>query len=291
MKLPPLTAIRAFEAAARHLSFSKAGDELFVTHAAVSHQIKNLEIWLETELFLRKGRSVELTRAGEMLFNKVSYAFVEIEEACNRIKALEGKETLTVGCIPSIASRWLVPNLNDFTTTHPQFNVQVVYAITDQKLSDQGLDVLIALGAEDTLGVQSVKLLPRTTKPVCSPSFFAKYKHLNSPTVISNAPLLHDENKEGWKNWFQAAETKWSADDNWPVYQDFNLLVTAALAGHGVALCPVDAFRIEIERGDLIVLSEIAINENAAYFVRHRKAASPAVFKFVQWFTNFVKVA
>ena len=285
MKLPPLTAIRVFEVAARHLSFSKAGDELFVTHAAVSHQIKNLEVWFETSLFKRKGRSVELTRAGELLYQKVGPALAEIDAACRHVKVLSGNETLTVGCIPSIASRWLVPNLKIFTSAHPELDVRVFYATANQKLLDSGLDVLITLGAEKVGGVQTRRLLSRLTKPVCSPSFLREYGSLETPAAISKAPLLHDENRDGWRNWFRAAETDWPDVDSWPVYQDFNLLVTAAIAGHGVTLCPVETFRAEIERGDLIVLSDIAVNTDAAYFASHRDTAGPAVTDFVDWFT------
>ncbi|WP_420002643.1 LysR substrate-binding domain-containing protein [Arenibacterium sp. LLYu02] len=288
MDLPPLSAIRAFDSAARHLSFSKAGDELFVTHAAISHQIRNLEAWFDTALFLRKGRGVALTRSGEMLFRQVAPALAEIGEACSRVKALGGKESLTVGCIPSIASRWLIPNLNRFTTSHPACDVRVEYASAHQKLSGSGMDVLITLGAEDTAGIRSERLFSRLTKPVCSPSFLAEFGPLDTPAAIAKVPLLHDETREGWRDWFQTARTPWSGADSWPVYQDFNLLVIAAIAGHGVALCPVDTFRVEIERGDLIVLSEIATNEEAAYFASHRSTVSPAALEFVDWFTTFI---
>ena len=204
MKLPPLTAIRVFEATARQLSFSKAGDELFVTHAAVSHQIKNLEAWFETDLFKRKGRSVELTRAGEALFLKLAPALAEIDMACRQVKALGGKETLTVGCIPSIASRWLVPNLKTFTTAHPELDVRVFYATANQRFSDSGLDVLITLGAEEAVGVHTRRLLSRVTKPVCSSSFLREFGSLETPTEISKAPLLHDEDRDGWRSWFRA---------------------------------------------------------------------------------------
>lgn len=288
MKFPPLSTIRTFEAAARRLSFSKAGDELHVTHAAVSHQIRKLEEWLGTVLFERQGRGVKLTRAGEMLFQHVAPALAEIGEVCSRVKTLGSKDGLIVGCIPSIASRWLVPNLNRFTVAHPQCDVRVMYASANQSLSDGGLDVLITLGAESAEKVQSQKLFSRTTKPVCSPTFLREYGPLLTPSQIATAPLLHDETRYGWRDWFQAARTDWSDEDSWPVYQDFNLLVTAAIAGHGVALCPIDTFRMEIERGDLVVLSDVAINQDASYFISHRADPRPSVAEFVEWFSGFV---
>ena len=107
---------------------------------------------------------------------------------------------------------------------------------------------------------------------------------LDTASLIARAPLLNGVTRDGWKRWFLKAETGWAGDDSWPTFQDFNLLVTAAIAGHGVALCPVDTFRLEIERGDLIILSDVAINEEAAYFASSANDAKSAVAAFLDWF-------
>lgn len=219
-----------------------------------------------------------------MLFEHLSPALAELAETCGRVKALAGRDTLTVGCIPSLASRWLVPNLADFTANHPELDVTVVYAMANQKLFQSGLNVMITLGREDDNGISSKRLFSRITKPVCSPAFLQTYGPFDRPDKITSIPLLHDENREGWREWFKKASVAWSGNDRWPVYQDFNLLVTAAIAGHGAALCPVDAYRQEIERGDLVVISDLAVNEDAAYFVSNRKNAGPATIEFVKWF-------
>lgn len=284
MKMPPLTSLRAFEATARHLSFSEAGDELFVTHAAISHHVRRLEEWFESELFIRKGRSIALTRPGETLFRHLSPALAEIAETCARVKALGGKQTLTVGCIPSIASRWLVPNLQLFTAANPEVDVRVMYAAANQKLSQSGMDVLITLGNEDMVGVVSERLFSRLTKPVCSPKFLEEHGPFDTPEHFTTAPLLHDESRKGWRDWFATADVPWTGGDNWPVYQDFNLLFTAAIAGHGIALCPVDTFRNEIEAGDLIILSDIATNTESYYFGTYSEKTQRAALDFVEWF-------
>ena len=289
MKTPSLPALKAFETAARLLSFSKAGDELFVTHAAVSHQVRKLEKWFGTVLFVRRGRGVKLTRSGEMLFKSVSPAFADITEACGRVKAMSGKNILTVGCIPSIASRWLVPNLNNFTAGQPNLDVRVVYATAHDELSNGDLDVLITTGAEQGAGVTSTRLFSRITKPVCSPAFFDNYGPFDTSDQIGSVPLLHDEARDGWQQWFKVADVHGAANDNWPVYQDFNLLATAMIAGHGVALCPVEVFHMEIARGDLIVLSDIATNGDAAYFASHRARTAKPSIDFVEWFLSFVE--
>lgn len=289
MDLPPLTALRAFEATARHLSFTRAAEELSVTHAAVSHQIRNLEEWFATELFVRRGRHVALTRAGEMLFRQVSPALAEMADACGRVKALGGKETLMVGCIPSIASRWLVPNLHAFTARHPELDVRVIYAPADQRFADGGLDVLITLDPEESTGIRSQRLFSRRAQPVCSPGFLKRWGPFDAPRRIARSPLLHDGTRDGWQAWFAKAGTDGPAGDTSPVYEDFNLLAMAAIAGHGVTLCPVDMFRMEIARGDLVVISDISINEDAAYVASHRMPPKPAVEGFVAWLARLVR--
>ena len=286
MKMPPLSSLRAFEATARHLSFSRAGDELFVTHAAISHQVRQLEEWFEMKLFLRQGRSIKLTRPGEALFRNLSPALIQIAETCARVKAMGDKETLTVGCIPSIASRWLVPNLQRFTKIKPDLEVSVMYASSNQEFSRGDLDVLITLGRENSVNVESNHLFSRLTKPVCSPKFLEKHGPFVSPEHIAQAPLLHDEDREGWRAWCEVADIQWSEGDSWPVYQDFNLLVTAAIAGHGIALCPVEPFSKEIERGDLIILSNLSTNQDAAYYASFSKTARPSIRTFVDWFSS-----
>ncbi|MEZ9525569.1 LysR substrate-binding domain-containing protein [Enterovibrio norvegicus] len=288
MKLPPLSAIKAFEATARHLSFSRAAEELFVTHAAVSHQIKNLEEWVGTKLFIREGRGIRLSRSGELLYRKVSPALFDIADACRTVKTLVSKESLTVGCIPSIANRWLVPNLNTFTSSHPDLDVKIVYATVDDTLGDDELDVLITTGQEKGPLVVSKWLFSRANKPVCSNTFLQQHGPLNAPEQILTVPLIHDENRKGWQEWFEAASVPWTATDSWPLFQDFNLLATAVIAGHGVALCPVEVFRLEIERGDLIVLSDISTQNDTGYYASYRENTSDVAVQFVEWFAQFV---
>ncbi|PMN91608.1 LysR substrate-binding domain-containing protein [Enterovibrio norvegicus] len=288
MKLPPLSAIKAFEATARHLSFSRAAEELFVTHAAVSHQIKNLEEWFGTKLFLREGRGIRLSRSGESLYRKVSPALFDIADACRTVKMLVNKESLTVGCIPSIANRWLVPNLNTFTSSHPDLDVKIVYATVDDTLEDNELDVLITTGQEKGHHVVSRWLFSRANKPVCSKAFLHSQGQLDSPEQMLTAPLIHDENRKGWQEWFEEAGVPWKATDSWPLYQDFNLLATAVIAGHGIALCPVEVFRLEIERGDLIVLSDVSTKNDMGYYASYRENTTDVAVHFVEWFAQFV---
>ena len=153
LKLPPLTALRSFEAAARHLSMSRAGDELHVTHAAISYQVRHLEAWFDTELFVRDGRRLKLTLAGELLVMRLTTLFEAMAEACGRVKSISGSNILKVGCIPSIASRWLVPNLAKFSDIRQGVDIRVVYAQANEQLTDSDLDVLITYGEVDAKNV------------------------------------------------------------------------------------------------------------------------------------------
>lgn len=284
MKLPPLSALRAFEVAARHSSLSRAGDELHVTHAAVSHQVRNLEEWFGSALFRREGRGIQLTPVGHALYARVSPLFESMADACQRVKAMSGAGALTVGCIPSIASRWLVPNLPAFTQAHPGVDIRVVYAQAHERLGPADLDILITYGEDHGRGVVCERLFSRINKPVCSSHFLRERGPFADARAIAAAPLLHDETRAAWKEWCATAGLPEAYVDAGPVYQDFNLLATAVIAGHGIALCPINVFRTEILRGDLVVLSDIPTNADKAYNVMTRVDRAGIAGEFVDWF-------
>ena len=286
MILPPLNALRAFEAAARLASLSRAGDELHVTHAAVSHQIRHLEAWLGRRLFARAGRGIALTPAGEDYFRAVSAALSSLSAASLAQRRLPDPRSLTVGCIPSIAARWLVPALPDFSARHPGLDVRIVYARAQDAFDEEACDVLITLGAAEGPDLASTRLFSRVNRPVASPHYLAAHPRAASPTGIAAADLLHDETSEAWAAWFRAAGLAPPQPPRGPIFQDFNLLATAVIAGHGVALCPVEVFRREIERGDLVVLSDIATLQDEGYFMISRAPSAKAVRNFVAWFTD-----
>lgn len=288
MSHPPLSALRAFEAVARHRSVSRAGDELHVTHAAVSHQLKNLETWCGAELVTRTGRGILLTPIGEELSSILAPAFRQIEHAGVRLTQLTKQGQLTVGCIPSIASRWLIPHLPDFTSARSEAEIRVVYAQAHERLTASSLDVLITHGIETEVGARAEPLFSRISKPVCSRGFLEKWGPVDEPGWYGRVPLLHDEDRTDWRIWLEQAGGPIAAAGGGTVYQDFNLLATAAIAGHGVALCPVEVFRHEIAAGDLIVLSDLSIKAEGAYTVRLRADAKPLAEAFAAWFLGAV---
>ena len=287
MRIPTLTSLKAFEAAARHESFSRAGDELHVTHAAVSHQMRLLEEWFGFVLFERAGRGVRLTRSGRALSANLTRAFEDIEESCLKLRS-SGRRTLTIGCIPSIASRWLVPRITHFTTENPDLETQVLYADARQGLSDADFDVLITLGKDHSPNTTAIKLFSAVSKPVCSPHYLSSRGPVALPEGIGQASLIHDGSRDGWKQWQRRAGHRLARELAGPVFQDFNLLATAVIAGHGIALCPVDVFREELARGDLVVLSDIGIKTDTNYFVIAATDPSAAARRFIDWFVHAI---
>ncbi|SFO45834.1 DNA-binding transcriptional regulator, LysR family [Mesorhizobium sp. NFR06] len=286
MNYLPLNAIRAFEATARHLSFSAAGEELHVTHPAISHQIRRLEEWLGVALFHRDARRVRLTEAGLTLQASAGAALAELDAACRRIRRSAGLQSLSVGCIPSIASRWLVPRLADFTGRHPEIAIRVAYAKAEDRLDDS--DILITLGADPSPKTASLKLFSRISRPACSPHYLARKGRLDTPAEIAAADLLHDETRLGWREWFSKAGIGKTDVGNGPVFADFNILATAVIAGHGVALCPIEVFREELRRGDLVVVSDISTDDDKGYFLTMSAQPSAAETKFAEWFRDQV---
>lgn len=280
MILPPLNTLQAFEAAARYSSLSKAGDELNITHAAISGQMKRLEEWMGRKLFERSGRGVVLTPAGVELYNTVATCLSSISLTSQSLRRRKDKKSLTVACVPSIAARWLIPALPEFAEAYPDIEIHVSYATAFQEFDPERHDVLINNRNDVSEATEIVKLFSRINKPVASPGYLQRTgvdEHLNG------AHLLHDETLAAWEEWFTKAGLTPEGLTRGPIYQDFNLLSTAVIAGHGVTLCPVEVFRREIMRGDLVVMSDVAILDDQGYYLISDKESNRLVAKFSQW--------
>lgn len=261
----PLGALRVFEAVARHGSFSRAADELCVTQSAVSHQVRGLEAWFGAPLFERTGNRATLLPHGAELAAALGRAFGDVETACLRARRAGGPPTLTVAVIPSVAICWLIPRLGDFRAIAPGLEVRVVYAIHGQPIDFRDVNLAIVFSASPpTLpGMLVTHFLPGLTVPVCAPHLGRPH----SPAEMLASGLLHDTDATGWRAWFEAAGAPEVAVAPGPVFEDFNLLRAAALAGQGVALCPLAIVADDIREGRLAQLSETAIREEFGYYV------------------------
>ena len=284
-RLPPLNALKCFEAAARSGSFSRAAEELHVTQSAVSHQIRQLEEWFGFALFDRQGRQTVVTpKAGE-LARALAEAFDIMGAACKRIAHSDAGPSLTIGSLPSIATIWLIPRLATFFREHPQISVKVVYALHGQAIDFEDFDIAIQWGEGEWRKARVTRFLEGATVPVCSAALLDKEGPFASPQSLLGKPLLHDTDRFGWQNWMRAAGLKYSGPSPGPIFEDFNLLRAAALAGQGIALCPASLVVDDIASGRLVKLFDTAIFSDLAYYLvepedaQHRNAAAIAIFK------------
>lgn len=232
-KLPPLPALRTFEAAARLLSYSRAADELHVTHGAVSHQIRALEEQLGLALFARQGRTMTLTPAGAELLHATNAALRQIADALAAIRRQRNPNRLSVSVMPSFAGRWLAPRLAAFLDANPgcELNVLSSDAITD--FARDGTDLAIRWGFGGYAGVHCEPFMDDVMFPVLSPHFASGVPR--EPAALAGLPLLRSVG-EDWLPWFRAAGLDWDEPARGLALNDSGLVVQAAIDGQGIAL-------------------------------------------------------
>ncbi|WLH86229.1 LysR substrate-binding domain-containing protein [Pseudomonas sp. FP2338] len=227
--LPPLLALRAFEAVARHLSFIKAANELSVTQSALSHQVQKLEQYLGKPLFIRRTRAIDLTADGQHYYDEIRPALDMIAAATRAQKVAPTTTVLRVGLLASFATLWLAPRLAGFLNRYPHIQVELLPAIQLANVAAAEVDLAIRYGKGDWPDVQATRLMAEVISPVCSPAFKASQLH--------NAPLLMATSHRPFE-W-----TDWSAHyqvnlDHHPrvLLHDYNIVVEAAVAGQGIAM-------------------------------------------------------
>lgn len=284
-KLPPLNALKCFEAAARSGSFSKAAKQLHVTQSAVSHQIRQLEEWFGFALFDRQGRQTVATPKGEELARAMAEAFDIMGAACKRIVQSDAGPALTIASLPSIATIWLIPKLSAFFREHPEISIKIVYAFHGQGIDFEDFDIAILWGKGHWQGARITRFLDGATVAVCNTALLEKEGPFASPQSLLGKPLLHDTDRIGWQRWMRAAGLKHAGPSPGPIFEDFNLLRAAALASQGIALCPASLIVDDIASGRLVQLFDIKVNNDLAYYLiepedaQHRHAAAIATFK------------
>jgi LysR family glycine cleavage system transcriptional activator len=289
--LPPLSALRAFEAAARHMSFSKAADELHVTPAAISHQIHALEEDLGVRLFHRMNRAIELTASARVLLPGLSDAFAGIQSAVRRLRAHNDTGTLTVTASPSIAAKWLVLRLHRFQEHHPEVDVRI--SATDEvvDLTRGDFDIAIRYGCGKYPGLEVELLFTNEVFPACSPQLLLAGPPLRTPEDLSRHILIHDQAVERdplvptWPMWLKAAGVK-----NVPVtagltFNSMTLAHDAAIAGQGVVLAYSNIAAADLAAGRLVRLFSLALPDQFSYYIVTAPGAleRPKVRAFRNW--------
>lgn len=236
--LPPLLSLRAFEAAARRLSFSHAAQELFVTQSAISHQIQKLEADLGVALFERRTRAVELTPQGRAYYEKVRAAFELLRAGTSEVRVHAGERaTLTVGILASFATRWLAPRLHAFSAAHGGIDLQLRPEIALADVSGGEVDVAIRYGRGGWPGVRSQQLMAERLSLVCIPSLVSGRSRPRKPQDLLRFPLLASYSKHSfeWEVWAHRFGLDLSRAQHVQLH-DYNIVVEAALAGQGIAM-------------------------------------------------------
>jgi LysR family glycine cleavage system transcriptional activator len=301
-RLPPLNALRAFEAAARHLSFKNAARELHVTPGAVSHQVKLLEASLGLPLFRRLTRALELTPEGQALLPKVQEGLRNLAEAVERVRSRGEARTLTVMAPPNFATRWLVPRLAGFTDSHPGLDLHVAsrLAMIDGRAEDETSPspessevaplAMVRFGDGRYPGARVDEVFSAVYVPVCSPRLLRGARALKKPADLRNHTLLHDETglEEGarpsWTAWLDSVGVQDIDGTRGTHFSDASLSLEAAIEGMGVALAMKPLVRSEIEAGRLVVPFDIPSPATYSYYlVTPESSRNGVVGAFRDW--------
>ncbi len=284
-RLPPLNALRAFEAAARHLSFTKAAQELNVTQAAISHQVKALEERLGVVLFRRLNRAMLLTDAGQSFLPPLREAFDQIANATERLYAHDARRTLTITTLPSIAAKWLVPRLGRFREAHPDIDVRIDASLHLTDFARENVDAALRYGRGKWHGMRSDRLMTEDFFPVCNPALLEGEHPLREPSDILHHTLLHDDSRTDWTMWFLAAGIEGGEPTRGPAFTDSSLVLQAAADGQGVALGRSALAAADLAAGRLVRPFDISLEAEFAYYLvcPQATAESPKIASFRAW--------
>lgn len=290
-RLPPLNAVRAFEAAARRMSFLKAAEELHVTAGAVSQQVKHLEDWLGVALFRRLPRGVTLTDAGQRYWPELADLLDRLADLSQRVRAEEESPVLTVTTLPSFAARWLIPRLGRLRALHPEMEVHVLASTAVADFSRDGVDVAIRYGRGVYPGLRCDLLLDDAVFPVCGPRLLEGPHPLKKLRDLRHHTLLHDDLDPGglpevtWASWLMEAGVRDVDPHRGLRFAFTHMTLQAAVAGQGVALAPAGLVADDLAQGLLVRPFALAVPALYSYYVVSPEdtADRPKVAAFRCW--------
>ena len=289
-RLPPLNALRAFEAAARHMNFSRAADELSVTPGAVSQQIQNLEDYIGAPLFKRTPKGLLLTDSAQTALPALREAFDRLAEAASLLTAAEEGRRLTVSAAPSFAAKWLVPRLGLFEAKHPEIDVWLSAGLELVDFTSGEIDLAIRYGSGRYPGLEVSRLLGETVSPVVSAKLLAE-NPLEELSDLANHVLLHDGSPDAddscpdWAMWLAARGVKGVDGARGPRFNQSSLVIEAAAGGRGVALAKQTLAQADLDAHRLVQPFNIETAVDFAYYIVHPKAKGrlAQVKAFVAW--------
>lgn len=291
-KIPNTGALVAFEAAARHESFTKAAEDLAMTQSAICRQISSLEAYLGVPLFQRTRRGVRLTEAGMAYSRQVSATLETVEQDTLSIMAHQGRgATLELAVVPTFATQWLMPRLANFIAAHADITVNLTTRTRAFLFADTQFDAAIYFGDAHWPGTEAHYLMRENVVPVCSPRLMKSLSKPGkpvSPETIAGLPLLQQGTRPyAWRHWFESAGVKAANDLAGPRYELFSMLAQAARNDIGVALIPPMMIEDELADGRLMIACAHTYASSHAYYLMapEQKAGMPALRTFAEWLT------
>jgi LysR family glycine cleavage system transcriptional activator len=293
-RLPSLNGLRAFEAAARHLSFTAAASELNVTQTAISHQIRRLEAELGIRLFVRQNRSLTLTPEAREYLPGIRAAFNDLRLATDRLLRKDSDRVLTVSTLASFAAKWLLPRLSSFQQAHPEIDVRITSSTSLVDFRRDDVDAAIRYGRGHWVGLRADWLTADELFPVCSPALLKGDKPLQSPKDLAHHTLLHTSGgyDDDWRLWLTAAGQPSDISKQRGLSFDLILMtVQAAIDGLGVALGRTTYVEGDIAKGRLVVPFKMALPADAGFYLvsPQARAESPKLSAFRQWLLTSVQ--
>lgn len=289
-RLPPLNALKAFEVAARYLSFTRAAEELFVTQAAISHQIKSLENFLGLPLFKRQNRSLTLTEFGQAYYADISKTMHRLMEATDRLLALKNDKHLTISVPQTFGSQWLVPRLSEFSQSYPDIEVRLRGVDQDEGLLGQDVDVAIYYGKGNWDSLQVERLAEENLLVLASPKLLQQ-KTLQNKSDLKNHTLLHIHNRENWQHLADYLQLEDLNIQQGPIFSHTFMALQAAIHGQGIVLANHLLAQHEIENGNLRqVLPTNLLDPKSFYVVNHlEQSHDERIVAFRTWLITTIR--
>src|ERR1700688_2089529 len=284
-QLPPLNALRAFEAAARSESFTRAAEELCVTQGAVSHQVKLLEATLGIKLFNRERQRLVITHAGREYLNVVRDALDRIAAGTERVLQRQNSGVLTVSTSPDFAAKWLVYRLGRFAETHPGIDLRVSATMHHIDFVREEVDVAVRHGDGNWSGLDAVRLCTEELFPVCSPKLMSGRNRITKPSDLLKRPLLHLDDWKAWSKWLNAAGISDLKMPRGPALNRASMLIDAAIDGQGIALARTALAASDLINGRLARPFDLGLKLSNTYWIVCPNATStkPKIVTFRDW--------
>src|SRR5258705_1730455 len=284
-RLPPLNALKAFEAAARHESFTRAAEELCVTQGAVSHQVKALEAELAIKLFNRERQRIIITEAGRDYLTIVRDALDRIAIGTERLLERQNAGVPTVSTSPDFAAKWLVHRLGHFAEAHSGIDLRVSAMLHHVDFAREEVDLAVRHGDGNWPGLDTVRLSQEQLFAVYSPKLLSGRRRLSKLADILKLPLIHMDSRADWKNWLQAADIDDAAVTHGPVLNRASMVIDAAINGQGVALARTTLAAWDLINGRLVRPFSVSLPLSKTYWIICPKATTtlPKIVTFRDW--------